>query len=213
MNGLKRISQMKAWLAQAEDLPASTRSAVEAAITKETKTWAARQKEAYDEALAIRDDRYNGLVRRGHAARSELEQLVIDVKAGRITPKDARAKIRDYMAEHNQLTETYKEIVVRREGRDSEGNPVDAASTEDWLAAYAAKEPEDIQEDLFDRFPAAVNGAPDLATLVHRETGGDRISPFSLQPLPRNALPIAPGRTAEEMQRDATFSQDVIWHR
>jgi hypothetical protein len=152
---IRRIRQMREWLDTADGLSPAARRAAEAVVDRLADEWKTKHQERYDSAVTVRESKRKALTRRaGREAVAELRQLVIDIRAGRGSAGDARGKIRGYIAEHNRLTDLRNALVM---------------SGEESLEEFAAKEPEDVQEEWLQRFPQVANRMPDLAALVEEK--------------------------------------------
>jgi hypothetical protein len=161
MRDVKKIRDMRKWLDTTDGLSPATRRTAEAAVQRVSDEWKAKHKDRYDSAVAARDTRYKTMARRAsRESVAELKQLVIDMRAGRVSVRDARGRLRDYMTEHNRLTELHN-AVMHNEAK---------------LEVFAAQEPEDYQEEMLRRFPPMDRVTPDLAHLVEEQAKDDQVS-------------------------------------
>lgn len=132
-----RIHDMRARI---DDIPLSpnARKAVEVGIARIEQHWERRKQEAYQASLAKRDDQHATVIQVAIDGREKAKKIRDQVEHGRMSPREARAWVRNVLGDHGQLVEMHEAV----------------AKTESSLEAMEAMDVADYQAEYMDRFPS-----------------------------------------------------------
>lgn len=112
---------------------------------------AAHHRQAYDNAVGVRDGLHADVIAEANARRDEVLAAIEAVRTGRLSAKEARSGLRDIIADHDRLTEKH----------------VGIESSEDRLAEFDEMDPEEHQSATLQRFPMLGRASsPDFTAMI-----------------------------------------------
>lgn len=133
------------------DMSPKARRVLKKAIDAKTQEWEWKHEESYrDRFRKNRDARQEKVFDVCDDVTAELQQIRKALAAGRITPAQARAKLRDAAGQHEQVMEIHDTLVQEDEA----------------IEEFAGLTADDYQRQSMERFPALANGQPTLAAFA-----------------------------------------------
>jgi hypothetical protein len=143
------LSDWRAYADETELTPKSRRS-VEAAIRTTSREWETRHAVRYradsERRSSTRDEKVVGAAQELSFRLAEIRR---DVRAGRLSPKEARAEVRSVRGRYLQAVNLHDTLIER----------------EDFVRLLAAMSPDDYQRQTLDKFPV-MKQAGNLSTLA-----------------------------------------------
>lgn len=119
---------------------------------------ATRHRQAYDNAVGVRDGLHADVIAEANARRDEVLAATEAVRAGRLSAREARSGLRDIIADHDRLMEKH----------------IGIESSEDRLAEFDEMDPEEHQAAQLQRFPMLGRGNPEFAAMIGEPGRGRR---------------------------------------
>ncbi|MEH1098211.1 hypothetical protein [Micromonospora sp. CPCC 205561] len=105
-----RLADMRAEIDRAE-LNAADRDVLERAYAAARKEWRIQRKKQYRAGIEARDEADEELVYRAKKeGPKELRQLKTDLEEGRITPQEAEGRMRNFVKEHERLSNLHRSL-------------------------------------------------------------------------------------------------------
>lgn len=160
------------------DLSPKGRRIVQEAIHRAELKWATQHADVYRGLADARfTTRNEGVVGACEEMRAELREITSAVSAGQMTPKEARARVRDVHAGYQQVTKLHEKVL----------------GEEDELAAFAEMSPDDYQRDQLNRLPVLKQTQPTLVAMAQKidppPPPGGRLGPIDNPPPPTYDAP------------------------
>jgi hypothetical protein len=151
-----RLADMRAEIDRAE-LNAADREILERAYAAARKEWRVRRKKQLRAGIKARDEADEELVYRAKKeGPKELRQLKTDLEEGRLTPQEAEARMRNFVKEHERLSDLHRSLI----------------EDDDQLANLHAMPLHEFQEaaeaDLRGRFPVMANSGRTLGDYIRQ---------------------------------------------
>lgn len=149
------------------DMNPKARRTVTEAIRQAEQSWVQKHTEAYhDQAQRRFSTRDEKIVGACDEMSKRLAEIRRDVRAGRMSAKDASAEVRSMRGRYQQAMELHDTLVEQ----------------EDSLRAFAEMTPDDYQREVINKFPVLKTVEPTLAGVVEQMTtmpsGGGSLQPI-----------------------------------
>ena len=136
------------------------RREIEAALASIESEWADKRREAYDQAIKIRDGQHEEVIQVTEAFVETIAERYDDVRNGRRSPQEVRAWLRDVRADFDVLSRQHHGI----------------ETSEDRLEAMDAMSVDDYQAQRLARLSSLGASAPTLAGRIAETTRQQRSS-------------------------------------